>query len=138
MGNPQAAPPTLRRRVVRLSLVSLLMGIFFTLGATVTAVVAARAFLPMAAAGMTMGLVGLASSSATATMNALHTGDSEPRKAALTGLKQSFTSAGPIDPQLAALILPALDQCMTDEDPEVVALAKEVKIIVQDNTFQPD
>jgi hypothetical protein len=85
---------------------------------------------------MVMGLVGLTYANLTATIDALHTGDSEIRKIALVSLKQSFPSQGqtPIAPELATLLLPAPGHCMTDEDPEVIALAKEIKAILQGNT----
>ena len=112
-----ALSPSLKRRLTRLSFFGLLLAGSFMLGATVTAVIAARVFLPIMTAGMAMGLVGLASLSATATIDALRTGDSETRKTVLVGLKESIALQGQpsTDPQLANWILPALEQCMTDK-----------------------
>ena len=85
------------------------------------------------------GLAGLVSAGVNATANALYTGDSETRLTVLTQLKQSFDAQAPqpIDPQLAAWILPAIEQCRTDSDPEVVALAGELADHITDKTSPP-
>lgn len=68
--------------------------------------------------------------------NALHYGDSKTRRFALTQINQSFGSqtSQPIDQMSAAWILPAIEQCHTDPDPEVVALADKLAAFIRDNT----
>ncbi len=107
------------------------MGASFAVGVTLTVVVAARILLPIAA----MGLVGLASAGANATISALYSGDSETRLTILTQLKQSFETqpSQNFDPQTADWILPALEQCLTDVDPNVVALADEMIVYININ-----
>ena len=117
-----------RWRLTRIVVVIVLMGASFAVGVTLTVVVAARILLPIAA----MGLAGLASAGANATISALYSGDSEMRLTVLTQLKQSFDThpSQKFDPQTADWILPAIEQCLTDVDPNVVALADELIVYV--------
>lgn len=128
-----------RRRLLRLGITSTLMGISFAVGVAITVFIAIRLLFPIAATGMTMGLVGLSSASANATTSALYSGDSEMRLTVLTQVKQAFDSqpAQTFDAQTAAWILPAIEQCKTDGDPEVVALAEELTSYVNDKEEAP-
>lgn len=120
-----------RRRLTQLAVVSVLMGAFFAVCITITMVVAARILFPIAA----IGLVGLASAGANATTSALYSGDSETRLTVLTQLKQSFDTqpSQQFDQQTADWILPAIEQCLTDVDPNVVALADEMIVYININ-----
>jgi hypothetical protein len=111
------------------------MGISFVVGVVITAFLAVRLLLPMAA----MGLLGMASAGAQATTNALYSGDSATRLTVLTQLKQTFDANPAItfDEQSSAWILPAVERCKTDSDPEVVALAEELASDIKDKTTQP-
>jgi hypothetical protein len=132
-------PRTWRKRLLRLTITGGLMGVSFAVGVVITLVIAIRMLFPIAATGMTVGMVGLASASANATTSALYAGDSEMRLSVLKQLKQTFDSqpAQTFDAQSAAWILPAIEQCETDGDPEVVALAEELASYVRDNTSPP-
>ena len=107
------------------------MGASLAVGVTLTVVVAARILFPIAA----MALVGLASAGVNATISDLYSGDSEMRLTVLTQLKQSFDTqpSQKLDPQIADWILPAIEQCLTDVDPNVVALADELIVYVNIN-----
>jgi hypothetical protein len=113
-----------RKRLGRLAIISTLMGISFAAGAAIMAVLAVRLLSPI----VVMGLLGIAAAGANATTNALYFGDSATRLAALTQLKQSFEAepTPTIDAQTAAWILPAIEQCKTDGDAEVVAMAEQL------------
>ena len=115
------------------------MGISFAVGVGITAYIAARLLLPIAATGMTMGMVGMASASASATTNALYTGDSATRLALLTQLQETLDAQPTMtfDDQTSAWILPAIEQCKTDDDPEVVSLAEELATNIKDRTLPP-
>lgn len=115
------------------------MGISFAIGVAITAYLAFRLLLPIAATGITMGMAGMASASAHATTSALYAGDSATRLAVLTQLKQTFDAQPTMtfDHQTSAWILPAIEQCKTDVDPEVVSLAEELAIYVKDKTQPP-
>ena len=139
MSTAKEAPDKWRKRLWRLTITSMLMGVSFAVGVTITAFIAVRLLLPIAATGMTMGLAGLASVSANATTSALYSGDSEMRLAVLTELKQTFDlqPTQTFDAQTAAWILPAIEQCKVDGDPDVVALAVELASFVEDKTSPP-
>ena len=139
MSTVKEAPGKWRTRLLRLSITSTLMGISFAVGVAITAFIAVRLLFPIAATGMTMGLVGLSSASANATTSALYSGDSEMRMTVLTQLKQTFDTqpVQTFDVQTTAWILPAIEQCKTDGDPEVVALAEELASYVNDKTSPP-
>ena len=124
-----------RRRSTRFAVVTLLMGASFVVGVTLTAVgvtltavVAARIFLPIAS-------MGLASAGKNLIISGLYTSDSETRLTVLTQLKQSvdIQPSQKFDPQATAWILPALEQCLTDDDPNVVALADELLVYININ-----
>jgi hypothetical protein len=85
---------------------------------------------------MMMAMIGIASASAQATTNSLYSGDSATRLTVLTQLQQTFDAQPTItfDHQTSAWILPAIQQCETDMDPEVVSLAKKLTIYVKDKT----
>ena len=89
--------------------------------------------------GMMMAMIGMASASAQATTNALYSGDSATRLTVLTQLQQSFDAQPTMtfDYQTSAWILPAIEQCKKDVDPEVVSLADELAIYVKDKTQPP-
>ena len=127
--------PKRRQRLPRAALVLLLMGTSFGLGGVVTAIVAARFVVPIAAAGMVIGLAGLASASITEIVNVLHTGTSQARFEALTQLKNHWVDQpqAKIHPQLAEWLLPALRRCETDDDLRVVVLAAEVIGLVENS-----
>ena len=84
-------------------------------------------------------LVGVVSAHVNATTNDLYNGDSETRITVLKQIEQSFglQAPQPIEPQSAAWILPAIEQCRTDSDPEVVALAGKLADYINDNTSLP-
>ena len=130
-----------RTRLVRLSITIALMGISFAVGVAITASITPRVVeLPITAMGAHMGtLVGMASASANATTSALYSGDSEMRLTVLTQLKQTFDTqpVQTFDVQTTAWILPAIEQCKTDGDPEVAALAEELASYVNDKTSPP-
>jgi hypothetical protein len=90
-------------------------------------------------AGMMMAMIGMASASAQATTNALYSGDSATRLTVLTQLQQTFDAQPTItfDHQTSAWILPAIEQCEKDMDPEVVSRAKELAIYVKNKTQPP-
>ena len=113
------------------------MGISFAVGVAISLFIAVRLLAPIAVTGMTFGMVGLASSSANSTTSALYSGDSAMRLTVLTQLKQSFDSQPPqtFDATAANWILPAIKQCQTDTDPEVVALADELIEFINANTL---
>ena len=133
------SPKKWRKRLLRFTVTSSLMGVSFAVGVAITFFMAVRLLAPIAVTGMTFGLVGMASASANATTNALYSGDSEMRLAVLTQLKQSFVTQPPqsFDATVANWILPALKQCLTDADPEVVALAGELVDFITANTLPP-
>lgn len=129
-----------RKRIWRLTITGTLMGVSFVVGAAITAYLAFRLLLPVAATGMTMGMVGLASASAHATTSALYPGDSATRLAVLTQLQQTIESQPTMtfDDQATAWLLPAVEQCKTDEDPEVVLLAEELAKSIKDRGAPPE
>ena len=124
-----------RGRLSRFMITITLVGASFVVGSAVTAVIAVRLLVPV----VFTGLAGMVSVGVNATANALYTGDSETRLTVLTQLKQSFDAQAPqpIDSQLAAWILPAIEQCRTDSDPDVVALAGKLADHIKDNTSPP-
>jgi hypothetical protein len=127
-----------RKRLWRLTITSTLMGISFAIGVAITAFIAFRLLLPIAATGMTMGMIGMASAGAQTTTNALYSGDSATRLTVLTQLQQTFDAQPTMtfDQQTSAWILPAIEQCNTDVDPEVVSLAQKLATYVHDKTTQ--
>jgi hypothetical protein len=139
MSNAAADHNKWRRRLWRLTITSTLMGLSFAVGVAITAFFAFRFLFPIAATGMAMGMIGLASASAHATTNALYSGDSATRLTVLTQLKQAFDAdpAMTYDVQTAAWILPAIEQCKTDGNLEVVALAEELGSDIKDKTTPP-
>jgi hypothetical protein len=139
MSTDTEAPKKWRKRLLRFTIIGSLMGVSFGAGVAVTATVAVLMLVPFAATGLTIGLAGMAAASVNATANTLYTGDSASRLTILTYLKQSFAAQAtqPIDPQLSAWILPAVEQCKTDSDPVVVDLATELADYITDNTAPP-
>lgn len=115
----------------------LLMGLSFAVGVTVTAVITVAFLLPIATTSFTIGMAGLVSASANATINGLYSGDSEMRLAVLNQMKESFVTQQQqsIDPQMVTWILPAIESCKTDRNPKVVELASEVAHYLQNNTL---
>ncbi len=115
-----------------LTITSTLMGLSFAAGVAITAVCAIR-FLFLIAM---MGVLGMAS--VHATTNALNSGDSATRLTVLTQLKQMCDAqpAMAFDVQTAAWMVPAIEQCKTDSDPEVVALAEGLASNIKDNITQ--
>ncbi len=111
------------------------MGISFAVGVALTAFFAVRLLFTIAGIGM----LGMASAGAHATTSALYSGDSVTRLTILTHLKQTFDAQPTLtfDVPTAAWILPAVEQCKTDIDPEVVALAEELASDIKDKTTQP-
>jgi hypothetical protein len=112
------------RRVRWTLLVVGLMGVSFMAGAALTAVFAARIVLPLAAAGF----AGLAVSSSQLSLHILYAGDSTQRREVLSALQHSLIgNQGSVpDPAAATWLRPALEQCATDPDPEVAAMAREL------------
>jgi hypothetical protein len=137
MSTAVVEPNKWRTRLWRLTITGTLMGISFAIGVAITAYIAFRLLLPIAATGITMGVVGMASANAHATTSALYTGDSATRLAVLTQLKQTFDAQPQMtfDTQTSAWILAAIEQCKKDADPEVVFLAKELATNVKDRTL---
>jgi hypothetical protein len=136
MSDAVVEPNKWRMRLWRLTITSLLMGISFAIGVAITAFIAFQLLLPIAATGMTMGMLGMASASAHATTNALYSGDSATRLTVLTQLQQTFDAqpTKTFDQQTSAWILPAIEQCKKDSDLEVVSLAEKLATYVKDNT----
>lgn len=127
---------TTKRRLFRYGVIATLMGVSFTLGVAVTAVATLPIIAGLAAQSAGMQIIGMISASSSATMAVLNSGDSASRFTVLTQLKQVFESPElqKIDPQVAAIILPAVEQCKADSDPEVVELASELIKMIEDNT----
>lgn len=125
-----------RKRLWRLAITSVLMGVSFVVGVAITAYIAFQLLLPMVAAGMTVGMVGMAGAATHAVTNALCCGDSATRLDVLNRLKLALeTEPGmALDGKAALWILPALEQCKTDLDPRVVSLAGELTILVNGKT----
>ena len=74
-----------------------------------------------------------------ATTNALYSGDSATRLTVLTQIQQEVDTQPTItlDHQTSAWILPAIEQCRKDVDPEVVSLAEELAICIKEKTQPP-
>ena len=117
------------KRLFLASITGGLMAVSFVIGVAITAVFAIALVLPI-------GLAGLASTALNTTVNSLYTGDSETRLAVLHKLQGSFENSAPasIDPQMAAWILPAIEQCQADPDPAVVNAATELAAYITTNT----
>ena len=128
-----------RNRLLRFTITSFLMGVSFAVGMALALVIAVRLLAPIALAGMTFGMVGLAAASANSTTSALYSGDSEMRLTVLAQLKHSFGTppTQKFDTATVNWILPAIKQCQTDADPVVVALADELVAFINDNTMSP-
>ena len=124
-----------RRLLQRFIITSTLVVASFVVCVAVTAIIGVRLLVPI----VVSGFLGVASAGVNAIPNALYTGDSATRLTVLTELKQSFDvqAPQPIDPQLAAWILPAIEQCRIDSDLEVVELAGKLVDHINDNTSQP-
>lgn len=139
MSSTIESPKRWRKRLLRFSMVSALMGVSFSIGVAITLFIAVHLLAPLALTGMTFGMVSLASANAHATTSALYSGDSEMRSTVLTQLKQSFESqpTQTFDTATADWILPAIKQCQSDPDPEVVALADELYEFISANTLPP-
>lgn len=58
------APKKWRKRLLRLTITTTLMGVSFAIGVAFTVFIAARLLAPIAVTGMTFGMVGLAFASA--------------------------------------------------------------------------
>lgn len=123
-------------RIRRIGITGILMAFSFVVGLAVMAIIAVVLLLPIAGAGLTMGLVGVASAGAMATTNALYLGDSATRLTVLAQLKESFNSEPEHQYDLATVnwILPALRQCQSDSDPQVANLAVELIDYVNQHT----
>lgn len=126
-----------RPRLRPLVTTTLLMGLSFAAGVTVTAVIAVALLLPIATTSFTIGMVGLASASTNATINGLYSGDSEMRLTVLKQIKESFVTQPPqkFDSQMVAWILPAIESCKTDKNPKVVELAIEIANYLKNDTL---
>lgn len=96
----------------------------FGLGAAVTAIV----LVPVAAIGLSVGIVGLASMGTAELMTALHSGNSERRLEMLIYLRSSLdhSSAWQANPGAADWIRPGVEACTNDSDSKVVAVANEI------------
>jgi hypothetical protein len=125
-----------RKRLWQFTITSTLMGISFAMGVAITAFLAFRLLFPIAATGVAMGMIGMASAGAHATTVALYSGDSATRLTVLTQLQQTFDAqpAMTFDHQASAWILPAIEECKTDRDPEVVALAGKLFTYIKSKT----
>jgi hypothetical protein len=134
MSTAVVEPNKWRKRVWRFTIASTLMGILLAIGAAIMGFIAIRVL-----AGMMMAMTGMASASAQATTNALYSGDSATRLTVLTQLQQTFDTQPTItfEHQTSAWILPAIEQCKKDVDPEVVSLAEELAIYVKEKTQPP-
>jgi signal transduction histidine kinase len=139
MSSAVAEPNKWRKRLWRLIITSTLMGTSFAIGVVITAYIAMRLLFPIAAMGMMMGMVGMASAGAQATTNALYSGDSATRMAVLTQLQQTMNASPEMTftDQTSAWILPAIEQCKTDVDSEVVSLAEEIATSIKGRTLSP-
>lgn len=134
MSTAVVEPNKWRKRLWRFSIISTLMGIFFAIGAAIMGLIAIRVL-----AGTMMAIIGMASESAQATTNALYSGDSATRLTVLIQLQQTFDTQPTMmfDHQTSAWILPAIEQCKKDVDPEVASLAEELVVYVKEKTQPP-
>jgi hypothetical protein len=134
MSTAVVEPNKWRNRVWRFTIIRTLIGILLAIGAAIMGFIAIRVLT-----GMLMAMIGMASASAQATTNALYSGDSATRLTVLTQLQQTFDTQPTMtfDHQTSAWILPAIEQCRKDVDPEVVSLADELAIYVKDKTQPP-
>lgn len=135
---PKSREKWLRKRWLRIAMIGCLMVTCFMAGSAVTAVVAARLLLPVAAAGLTMGMLGVAAATSwSATLSGLQVGDSKTRLEILTQLQQALTTQPPqqFDGQSNAIFVSALKQCETDSDPQVVALAGQLIEWIENNAI---
>ena len=134
MSTAVARPNKWRKRIWRFTIIGTLMGISFAIGVAITAFIAFRLLLPIAATGMTMGMLGMASAGAHATTIALYSGDSPTRLNVLTQLKELIDAQPTMtfDVQTADWILAAIEQCKTDAAPEVVELAERLANDIKD------
>lgn len=121
-----------RKRLLWLTITSVLMVFSFAVGVAITVYISCLLILPIAAT------VGMASASAHAMTSALYTGDSATRMTVLTQLQQTFDAQPNMtfDAQTVAIILPAIEACKTDSDVEVVALADELASDIKCKTTQ--
>ncbi len=131
-------PNKWRKRLWRLTIANTLMGISFAIGVAITAFIAFRLLLPIAATGMTMGMIGMAFCWGTCHDQCLVFRGLATRLTVLTQLQQTFDAQPTMtfDEQTSAWILPAIEQCKTDVDPEVISLAEKLATYVKDNTQQ--
>jgi hypothetical protein len=139
MSTAEAKPNKWRKRLWRLALTSTLLGTFFAVGVMFTAYIAVRLLFPLAFPLAAMGIVGIVSASAQATTNALYSGDSATRLTVLTQLQQTIDAEPSMtfDNQVSAWILPAIEQCKADLDPEVVSLAEQLATNIKARTLPP-
>lgn len=133
---PQAINAPKRGRLRRWLFTGLLMGMSFSVGVAVTIFIAVRVLFPIAATGMTLGMVAIVQAQSAAGLNVLYAGDSSARKTVLTQLKESFDAQPKqsFGDDVADLILPALKACRSDGDHDVVELADGLVKFIEDNT----
>lgn len=74
-----------------------------------------------------------------ATTNALYSGDSAIRWCVLTEIQHEIDTQPTMtfNHQTSAWILPAIEQCKKDVEPEVVSLAEELAICIKEKTQPP-
>jgi hypothetical protein len=108
-------------RLAKLLVIGLLMSLSFAAGVAVTL----RMVLPIA---MSFGLVGIASAGANQMMIALFSGTSQERLQVLATLSEHFNgpNAPATDMSSWKFIEPGLKACLSDPDPAVVELAKQL------------
>ena len=113
-----------KRRLRKIVAVSAIALSSFGLGVAATAIVA----VPIAAIGLSIGLVGVGAFGAAQMMTALQSGSSEQRLTALGQLRTALATSGasPADAEFADTMRPAVEACVTDPNRDVVALANEV------------
>ena len=115
-------------RIGKLLVVGSLMTLSFGAGMVVMGIFAAAVAVPIMATGVTMAVGSAAAAGATMTVVALYQGDSEQRLDVLIALQEWFDQSADqeITPEAVEYWEPALRQCLTDLDPEVVRRAEEL------------
>lgn len=130
-------PSKARVRYWPLAVFSGMLAVSIVVGIAVAAYLVIRFVLHVLSAGMAVGTMGLVMMGAYEFPNQLANGDSEMRLELLRQLKQQFDTqpALSMDSQAAEWLLPAIEQCKIDGNPEVVWLADDVAAYISERTL---
>ena len=83
--------------------------------------------------GLPLALVGVAAAGVGQMITAMQSGTSAERRVALTQLREILNQEhAQLTPDFVAVMRPAVEQCATDVDQEVVELANEVAGLLED------